>query len=230
MTLGPNEDWDAEPAADARPSSGGPLPPDRKPAPSTTRWVVTAAGIVALLLGIWFVSSRLPGWITQPQPGSAGANGSEAAAAGDVRTIQATMFYLDSSGTRLAPAGRDVPYGATTTEQALRLVEAQVAAPPAGFVSPIPEGTTVRHVFLSDRNEAYVDLGGGIVQNHPGGSLNEALTVYAIVNALTTNLPEIDAVQLLIEGREVDTLRGHIDLRAPLQRGTDWIQKGTSAP
>jgi len=85
-------------------------------------------------------------------------------------------------------------------------------------------------VFLSDRNEAYVDLGGGIVQNHPGGSLNEALTVYAIVNALTTNLPEIDAVQLLIEGREVDTLRGHIDLRAPLQRGTDWIQKGTSAP
>lgn len=226
MTLGSNEDWKADPSA--RPTAGP--PPARPGLPPAARWATAVAGILALLVGIWFVSSRLPGWITQPDPASGNPAAEGAVVTGEARTIQATLFYVDESGTRLGPTARDVIYGATAVDQARRLVEAQVADPPPGLVSPIPVGTTVRNVFLSDRREAYVDLGGGVVQNHPGGSLNEALTVYAIVNVLTTNLPEIDAVQILIDGREVDTLGGHIDLRAPLRRGGDWIQKGTPAP
>ena len=57
-----------------------------------------------------------------------------------------------------------------------------------------------------------------MTREHGGGSLNELFTVYAVVNALTANMSEISAVQILIEGREVDTLAGHIDLRRPLQR------------
>ncbi len=43
---------------------------------------------------------------------------------------------------------------------------------------------------------------------HPGGSLEELFTVYAIVNALTVNLPAIIGVQILVDGHEVDTLAG----------------------
>ena len=84
----------------------------------------------------------------------------------------------------------------------------------------------MRSVFLTDAHEAYVDLGGAITSGHSGGSLNEALTVYAIVNALTVNMPDIAGVQILIEGREVDTLAGHLDLRFPLAKALNWIQKG----
>ena len=51
---------------------------------------------------------------------------------------------------------------------------------------------------------------------HPGGSLNELLTVYALVNAVTANLPAVKRVQILVDGKEVDTLAGHVDLRRPL--------------
>jgi hypothetical protein len=44
------------------------------------------------------------------------------------------------------------------------------------------------------------------------------LTVYALVNAVTANLPTIQRVQILIDGRQAETLAGHIDLRRPLQR------------
>ena len=81
-------------------------------------------------------------------------------------------------------------------------------------------------MFLGARGEAYVDLGGTIVSGHSGGSLDEALAVYAIVNAVTVNLPEIRAVQILIDGRQVDTLAGHIDLRYPLGKALEWVQKG----
>ena len=83
----------------------------------------------------------------------------------------------------------------------------------------------MRAVFLTEAHEAFVDLGGAIVSGHQGGSLEEALTVYAIVNAITTNLPDVVSVQILVEGRQVDTLVGHLDLRYPLAKATDWIRK-----
>jgi hypothetical protein len=57
-----------------------------------------------------------------------------------------------------------------------------------------------------------------IVTAHPGGSLNELLTIYTVVHALTLNLPAITSVQLLVNGKEVDTLAGHVDLRRPLAK------------
>jgi hypothetical protein len=44
------------------------------------------------------------------------------------------------------------------------------------------------------------------------------LTIYTIVHALTFNLPAVTAVQLLVDGKEVDTLAGHVDLRRPLSK------------
>jgi len=57
-----------------------------------------------------------------------------------------------------------------------------------------------------------------------GGTLDETLTVYTLVNALTANLPAITSVQLLVEGKEVDTLSGHVDLRRPLSKNLAWVQ------
>ena len=67
-----------------------------------------------------------------------------------------------------------------------------------------------------------MDLSTEIASGHPGGSREEILAVYAVVNAVTTNLPAIARVQILVGGREVDTLAGHLDLRRPLQKNLTW--------
>jgi hypothetical protein len=69
---------------------------------------------------------------------------------------------------------------------------------------------------VTARGDAFVDLSGEVVTKHSGGSLDEIFTVYTIVNALTVNLPAIARVQILIDGKEADTLAGHVDLRHPL--------------
>ena len=69
----------------------------------------------------------------------------------------------------------------------------------------------------------YVDLSTELRQNHPGGTTSEILTVYTIVSALTANLPAVTSVQLLIDGKEVDTLAGHLDLRRPIEQDLKWI-------
>ena len=82
----------------------------------------------------------------------------------------------------------------------------------------------MRALFVTDKGEAYVDLSREVASAHGGGSLDELLTVYTIVDALTTNLPAISAVQILVDGKEVDTLAGHVDLRRPLAKNLEWIQ------
>jgi hypothetical protein len=198
--------------------------PEVRTAPIGRRalWAIVAGGAALVVGGIWLVSTLLPGFLTTSE--TVGETPPEARA-GEERRIQATLFYVSPDGDALVQARSSVPYGATPAEQARKLVEAQIAPPPDGSLSAIPSGTTVRQVFLTGSGEAYVDLGPEIVKAHSGGSLNEALAVFAIVNVITVNLPDVTAVQILVDGREVDTLSGHIDLRQPLQKATRWIRK-----
>jgi hypothetical protein len=114
-------------------------------------------------------------------------------------------------------------------DQARRIVEAQLQPVEAPLTSAVPPGTTLRAVYLSERGEAFVDLSPEVASAHPGGALTELLTVYSIVDALTTNLPAVTGVQILVDGHEVDTLAGHVDLRRPLAKSTLLIQ-GASGP
>ena len=82
----------------------------------------------------------------------------------------------------------------------------------------------MRQIFVAEDGTAFVDLSKEAVTNHRGGSLDELFAVYAIVNAVTVNLPAIKGVQILIDGQEVDTLAGHVDLRHPLTRNLRWVE------
>ena len=60
--------------------------------------------------------------------------------------------------------------------------------------------------------------------------MQELMTVYTIVNALLTNLPTLQEVQILIGGQEVDTLAGHVDLRRPLRKNEGLLLPPISTP
>jgi hypothetical protein len=88
----------------------------------------------------------------------------------------------------------------------------------------VPPGTQVRAVYVTS-GEAYVDVSREVVTAHTGGSLNEQLTVQTMVAAVTVNLPAVSRVQILVDGKEVDTLAGHVDLRQPLARNDEWMKQ-----
>jgi spore germination protein GerM len=92
------------------------------------------------------------------------------------------------------------------------------------LISVIPKGTSLRAFYVTDRGDAFVDLSRDITSAHPGGSLTELLTVNAIVNAVAANLPAVQRVQLLVDGKEVDTIAGHVDVRRPLSRDPTLVR------
>ncbi len=184
-------------------------------------YAALAGVLVAGLIVLFFVGPR---WLSTPSSVDAG---SAAATAGD-RKIRARLLFVGPDDERLSPVEQEVPYGEGPAEQARRIVEAELAAPPATYASPIPAGTKLKTLFLTPKGEAYVDLSPEIRTNHPGGTTNEILTVYALVNTLTLNLPAITGVQILVDGKEVDTLAGHLDLRRPLEQDLTYANRQSS--
>ena len=140
------------------------------------------------------------------------------------RKIKARLYYVSMDGTKLTAVEREVAYADGPAAQAQEIVNAQLAAAAAPLVSAIPPGTTLRALYLNEKGEAYVDLSKEAASAHTGGSQDERLTIYTIVNALTANLPAVTSVQLLVDGKEVDTLAGHIDLRKPLEKNLDLVE------
>jgi hypothetical protein len=190
---------------------------------------VTAWALVVLVVAgaLGAAAYFVPRWLAATAEPPAPAEAPPPAA---TRHIKATIFYVSEDGLRLVPVQREVPFGDGVLEQARRIVEAQLEPAKAPMISAMPPGTTLRAVYVSERGEAYVDLSAEVASAHPGGALNELLTVYSIVNVLTTNLPAVTGVQILVDGHEVDTLAGHVDLRRPLAASTLMIQQAADAP
>jgi len=173
--------------------------------------------------------------LNTPAPGTAAADAPvtppPAVIEPAVPRIKATLYFASDDGLQLVPVEREVPLAEGVVAQARSILEAQLSAdPPAPLVSSIPKGATLRGIFISLRNEAFVDLDPVIKTAHPGGSHQELMTVYTIVNALLTNLPNLQEVQILIGGQEADTLAGHVDLRRPLRKNEGLILSPTSTP
>ena len=188
------------------------------------RAIGLAALAVAVIAAAWALFVALPrAYRPRPQP-QASAPAAKAPAAAPGRKIKARLFFVSEDGTRLTGVERDVAYGDGAAAQAQEIVKAQLTPAVAPLVSAVPAGTTLRALYLTSNGAAYVDVSREIVTAHPGGSLDELLTIYSIVNALTMNLPAVTSVQVLVDGKEVDTLAGHVDLRRPLTKNVSWVE------
>ena len=200
------------------------------------QWGIVAVYVAGGVVFAWLLFTALSRLLSTPAPSTAAPDAPVAAVAPDapakaVPRIKATLFFASEDGLRLVPAERDVALAEGVVAQARSIVEAQLAAEaPAPLVSTIPKGSTLRGIFVSERNEVFVDLDPAIRSAHPGGTLQELMTVYTIVNALLTNLPNLREVQILIGGQEVDTLAGHVDLRRPLRKNEGLILSSVTPP
>jgi hypothetical protein len=185
-------------------------------------WVAWSLVVIltAILLGA--ASLYLPRWLAETGEPPVAA---EQPAPPSTPKIKARLFYVSDDGLRLVGVEREVPFGEGTLMQARRIVEAQLERPAPPLASAIPDGTRLRAIFVDASGQAFVDLSAEVSSAHPGGALEESLTVYSIINAVTTNLPAVKAVQILVDGREVDSLAGHVDLRRPLLASPLWVQE-----
>lgn len=137
--------------------------------------------------------------------------------------ITTTLFFGARSGNGLVATRVEVPLASTVAAQGEAILRAALADPPPGMLRVIPRGTRLRAFYVDARGEAFVDLTSEVTRLHPGGSFGEALTVGAVVNAVTANLGAVHSVRVLVDGQAVETLAGHIDVSRALTQDMSLV-------
>lgn len=100
-------------------------------------------------------------------------------------------------------------------------INALIDGPKTDLSPTMPDGTKLLNIYIKN-GTGFVDFSDEFIENHPGGSTGELMTLYSIVNTLT-EYKSIDDVQILVEGQSGETL-GNIILDRPLERNEDLIK------
>lgn len=136
------------------------------------------------------------------------------------KEMQVNVYYPRNDGTGLIAVSRKV-----NTEKDDKYTAAMksllTGTKEKGQTNVIPKKAKLRSVTVKD-GVATVDFSKELEQNFSGGSTGEEMLIGSIVNTLT-DFPEVQKVQILIEGASVETLSGHMDLSEPLTRMTELL-------
>ncbi|MFA6957532.1 MAG: GerMN domain-containing protein [Thermoanaerobaculia bacterium] len=128
------------------------------------------------------------------------------------------LFYEDDA-MLLEPRVENVALPDSEGASIRPLLVALLAPAPAGAEpKPVPEGIEIRAAYLLPDGTAIVDLSGPLfLAGWKTGSQAELMLAYSIVHTLTSNLPSIRQVQLLVNGQPAETLGGHVSIEHALR-------------
>jgi spore germination protein GerM len=183
--------------------------------------LLALAGLILAAVFGWVLLSQVTRLFSPPAapPPSTSAAQAPVAVPTPRARVRVPLSVVAEDGAHLVTVPQEMVQESTPLDQARSALDALLTVTPRPpLSSPIPQGTTLLGLYATDTGDVYVDLGGEIARAHPGGTLREALTVYSVIHTVLDAMPSATAVQILIDGREVETLAGHIDLRHPLRR------------
>jgi hypothetical protein len=180
--------------------------------------VIMALVLVAAAAGglFWFRFAGKP----RLEPGTTQETQQPVPVARPDEPFTATLFQPADG--RLVSAAATVKRQPDVQLQAREVAAAVLAAAQSGVLKEL----RLRALYLDDAGTVYADLSpAAAAQKELKASVEgELLAVYALVNSLSQSIPEIRQVRIILDGREAQTLAGHIDLSRSFVKRTDLVK------
>lgn len=132
------------------------------------------------------------------------------------KSVFVKVYYPDDSGMKLVEVEREVIVD-DSVDKYTAAVEILTEEPDEENLTRIlPKNAVIRSVKVKN-GLATVDFDGIILKSFVGGSTGEEFLIGSIVDTLT-NFSEVKRVKFLVDGKEIETLSGHMDLSTPIER------------
>jgi len=128
-----------------------------------------------------------------------------------------TLKIYYPAGTRLLIEDRRLQRKTTQIATAQATMEEFLKGPSGMRMSNVPKDVKVLGIYREAEKILYVDLSEQFRRNFQGDALTEYLLLKGLYESLISNVPNIEDIKILIEGREIETLGGHIYLYYPLK-------------
>jgi hypothetical protein len=173
-----------------------------------------------ILIGVAVIFVTLAGWVTfeyfqpfKPRPLMVDENGQSRI---DIKTqfsdikTPANIFYPTSQG--LIKEERTVAAGSLP----VKVVESLLQEYFSGFKSDI-KNTVVRGVYRDRNRVFYIDLSDEFRRNFSGDAAYEYYLLKSLHQTVVSNVAEVKDIRLFVEGREVESIGGHVMILTSLQ-------------
>jgi hypothetical protein len=173
--------------------------------------------LVVAVLGAaagWWWGQRGADQTAEEFPEFAAGPAVEAPLAGD-RAVVLVFPEWDASG--FVTEERQIPSRDRPGEDLLGVLTVLCEGPRiSGAVSALPDGTRALAAFFDPGDQSVVlDFSRELVTDHPGGSAAEVATLTSILRTVALNFPGTRRCVILVEGAQVETLAGHLDMIRP---------------
>jgi hypothetical protein len=142
-----------------------------------------------------------------------------------VPLVAVRLLVAKDSADSLTPIAENIVLPKSPNAAARALLVALIAESTKPNSShPLPANASVDDVFLlpldpdsapspAEPQLAVINLNSTFARQAGPTPESETLTLHSILATLQANLPQIQAARFLIDGRQSDTLAGHVDLR-----------------
>lgn len=137
----------------------------------------------------------------------------------EISLVEIPLYFQNIKQTQLVKVQRKVePMDSVPQRMKTAMTELIAGPRQRGLVSPIPDGTELKSVFWSrEERRVYVNFSDALVTNHPGHALSEWATIYAIVNTIAAQSPQVKEVQVLVNGQAIRNEKFNWDWSLPFK-------------
>ena len=156
---------------------------------------------------------------TTPTPAAPTPSASVTPSDSTQKSVKLTLYFPNADGTGVIATDRTV---VVKDQEIIKTMFKELETPPSGLEKPLPKGTALLSATVSADGVATIDLSTDFKKNFGGGSTGEQMTMYSIVNTLTT-LSNVKSVQFLLDGKKQDGILGNLDTSTPLKRNESLI-------
>lgn len=135
----------------------------------------------------------------------------------------AIIWFSDQQELLLVGEKRYIIKEADAAAQAREVVQALLEGSKEKNINTFPAGVTLRDVKIDEAGIAYVNFTSSLTKLHPGSSSTEMASINSLTNTLTQNVPQIKKVKILVEGKELTSIKGHISTSKAFLPNPDLI-------
>ena len=175
------------------------------------RLLLSVAAMLVLVVAMGFYIRHMRSQAREGEAPSANALPVAPPPSGPTETV--TLYVADDAAGVLRPRSAQIPLPSGRQQRAEELLRAllRIYQQP-GAAHPLAPASDIRSVYLVNPGTAVIDLNAAFADQHRSGILSEQLTVNSLVETLAVNVPAVQRVNILVEGKTSETLAGHADL------------------
>lgn len=129
---------------------------------------------------------------------------------------------------RLITEERKIRRQPSTPAMAGAIVEEFIKGPLNSQDSLIPAGVKVLDTYIGKDGILYIDFSDELRRNFQGDAYGELLLLRGLYESIMSNLSGIEDVKVIVEGKEIESLGGHINIIYPLKNTLTVLPGGES--